>query len=205
MLSHRRLLAGTVLLLGLLPVTGCGTRQPDSQPRATATVTATTTVTEAASSSAEPSTSPTSTGPAERCRTGTLHFRLLPGEGAAGSTYYTLRMTNVSTTAPCRTRGFGGVSLVAGPHGQPIGAPADRAQRGTARVVVLQPGQHADATLREVDAENYSSAKCRPRRATGLRIYPPDETRSTFVAHATTACRSADAHLLTLTPYASTR
>jgi hypothetical protein len=196
---YRRLLAGAVL--GLLAVTGCGSQPTgDAGPRATATVTATETVTATASGESQ---SPQSSGTPARCRTSHLRFRLLPGEGAAGSTYYTLRMTNASSVLPCRTRGFGGVSLVAAPHGRPIGAPADRTQPAKARLVVLQPGEHADATLREVNAENYPSGRCHPKRASGLRIYPPDETRSTFVAHGTTACRAEDVHLLSLTPYAA--
>jgi hypothetical protein len=198
--TSRRLLAGSVL--GLLAVTGCGSQQSgDAGPRATATVTATTTATVTATATAEPST-PASSAAAAPCRTGHLRFRLLPGEGAAGSTYFTLRMTNVSSL-PCGTRGFGGVSLVTSPHGQPIGAPADRVHRGAAKAVVLQPGGHADAVLREVNAENYPSARCRPTPTTGLRVYPPDETRSAYVPHATRACRAPSVHLLTLAPYVS--
>jgi hypothetical protein len=35
----------------------------------------------------------------------------------------------------------------------------------------------------------------------GLRIYPPNETRSAFVPLATTGCRSPQVHLLSLSPY----
>jgi hypothetical protein len=199
--TSRRLLAGAAL--GLLALTGCGSTQGgDAGPRATATVTATTTATATVTASSQ-SQSPTPSGSVSRCRTAHLRFRLLPGEGAAGSTYFTIRMTNAAADQPCRTRGFGGVSLVTAPHGQPIGAPADRTQAGTARPLVLQPGEHADATLREVNAENYPSAKCHPTPATGLRVYPPDETRSAYVAHTTTACAATAVHLLSLTPYAT--
>ena len=198
--TSRRLLAGATL--GLLALTGCGSQQGgEAGTRATATVTATTTATVTATG---PAQSPQPSSTVSPCRTTHLRFRLLPGEGAAGSTYFTLRMTNAGVS-PCRTRGFGGVSLVASPHGEPLGAPADRTQPGTARPVVLPPGKHADATLREVHAENYPSGKCHPTPATGLRVYPPDETRSAYVAHATTACGASAVHLLSLTPYAAGR
>jgi Protein of unknown function (DUF4232) len=122
------------------------------------------------------------------------------GDGAAGSTYYSLRLTNRSQQ-PCRTGGFGGVSLVRTPTGAPIGAPADRMQQGAARPITLQPGARAEATLRETNAGNYPKSRCRPVPATGLRVYPPNDTRSAFVRHATTACRSGAVHLLSLAPY----
>jgi Protein of unknown function (DUF4232) len=107
---------------------------------------------------------------------------------------------NVSTQA-CRTGGFGGVSLVTGPQGKPIGAPADRTEKGSARPIVLKPGQVATATLQVTNAGNYSAAKCMPKHAAGLRVYPPNETHSAFVAHGSPACASATVHLLTLRPY----
>jgi hypothetical protein len=87
------------------------------------------------------------------------------------------------------------------PTGAPIGAPADRIQRGAARPITLQPGDRAEATLRETSAENYPKSRCRPVQAKGLRVYPPNETRSAYVRHATTACRSGAVHLLSLAPY----
>jgi hypothetical protein len=107
---------------------------------------------------------------------------------------------NISTR-PCRTGGFGGVSLVASANGQPIGAPADRTQQGSVRRIVLQPGQVAAATIQQTNAENFSTAKCMPKPAAGFRVYPPNETHSAFVAHKTTACGSAKVHLLALRPY----
>jgi hypothetical protein len=114
--------------------------------------------------------------------------------------YYALRVKNTSGH-PCRTGGFGGVSLVTSPTGQPIGAPADRTQRGKARPILLDSGQRAYATLRVVDAGNYSASKCHPVHAKGLRVYPPNETHSGFVKHSATACTSTRVHLLSLTPY----
>jgi hypothetical protein len=122
------------------------------------------------------------------------------GEGAAGSTFYAIQLTNLSRQA-CRIQGFGGVSLVAKPAGDPIGAPADRTQRADAKPVVLQPGGHAEATLQVNDADNVSRATCKPVQAAGLRVYPPDETRSAFVRQPMTACSSREVHLLSLRPY----
>ena len=149
--------------------------------------------TSSSSASASPS------GPAP-CRTSGLKVTLGPGEGAAGSTFFALHLKNISGK-PCRTGGFGGVSLVAAPQGSPIGAPADRSQPGTVKQIVLGPGARATATLQMVTAENFSKSKCMPKPATGFRVYPPNETHSAFVANAATACASSSVHLLTLRPY----
>jgi uncharacterized protein DUF4232 len=159
--------------------------------------------------SAAPSSAPASSGPttsssrptAAECRVGDLRFSLSPGEGAAGSTYFKLRMTN-TTQVPCASGGYGGVSLVAKPGGAPIGAPADRVEPGRRSAFTLRPGEAAEATLRETDAGNYPRSRCHPAPAHGLRVYPPNETHSTFVPHATTACSAGSVHLLQLSPYA---
>ena len=121
-------------------------------------------------------------------------------EGAAGSTFVPVRMTNTSGR-PCRTGGFGGVSLVISPRSEPVGAPADRVQQDTAKPIVLKPGGHADATLRITEAGSSPSAKCHPTPTQGLRVYPPNETHAAYVPHRATACASTKVHLLELRPY----
>ena len=107
---------------------------------------------------------------------------LSDGEGAAGSTFYSVRLTN-SSDSPCRTGGFGGVSLV-GAAGKQIGAPADRTAKDTVTRITLRPGRAAEATLQVATAENFPAGRCRPARAKGFRVYPPDETHSVFLAAA---------------------
>ncbi len=200
------------VVLGSLLLAGCGGGSDDSSGSGTPSASA---VSTGGASSTPPSAAPSPStgtssasaaptqGPAS-CGVHDLRFRLSPGEGAAGSTYYLLRMTNTSN-ATCRTGGYGGVSLVANRSGAPIGAPADRVKPGERTRFDLAPGSSAEATLRETDAGNYPSGKCHPTRARGLRVYPPDETHWTFVPHATTACSSAAVHLLELAPYARVR
>jgi hypothetical protein len=125
---------------------------------------------------------------------------LLGGEGAAGSTYYQLTLTNTSDHVG-RTGGFGGVSLVGDGNGTQIGAPADRTEPGKVRAITLRPDGRAAATLRVTNAENYSPSKCDPVQAEGFRVYPPNETHAAYVAHGSTGCRNHTVHLLTLTPY----
>jgi Protein of unknown function (DUF4232) len=156
--------------------------------------------TTSASTQPSPVGSSSSGGAPARCATPGLQVSLSAGEGAAGSTFYALRLRN-TTRRPCRTGGFGGVSFVHSATGAPIGAPADRVRRGAAKPLTLRPGARAEATLQQVNAENYPARRCHPVAAQGLRVYPPNETRSLYIAHRATACRSAAVHLLSLAPY----
>ena len=159
------LLAAALLLLG-----GCGNDTDSTAGGGSSSSAATSS--SAASSSSSSATSSTSSaspsGPAP-CRTSGLKITLGPGEGAAGSTFFPLLMKNVSTK-PCRTGGFGGVSLVTGPQGQTIGAPADRSQQSQVRPIKLSPGQIATATLQVTNAENFPASKCQPKQAAGFRV-----------------------------------
>jgi hypothetical protein len=199
----RRLLPVVALTGAALALTGCG----GDTSSGTGSAGATTTVTETPSgaATAEPSagqsdsSAPASPRGPAGCTTADLEVSLSDGEGAAGSTFYAVRLTN-SSGSPCRTGGFGGVSLV-GAGGRQIGAPADRTAKETATRITLRPGQAAEATLQVVTAENFPAGRCRPARAKGFRVYPPDETHSVFLAQSTTACRNARVHLLSLKPY----
>jgi hypothetical protein len=152
------------------------------------------------SASAVTSSAPSSTGPASWCTLGDLRLHLSNGNGAAGTDYYRLRMTNTSAS-PCRTGGYGGVSLVARPDGPPLGAPAVRTMPGLKRVFTLAPGASASAVLAITVAENYPRSRCHPAPATGLRVYPPDETHSVVLPIRTTGCSATSVHLLRLQPY----
>ena len=199
------LIAGS--LVGGLLLTGCGSSSGGDSASggsagATATVTRTVTRTPSTSGSATPTAAGSSSSPSAppRCRLSDLKVTLGPGEGAAGSTFLPLQLTNTSGHA-CGTQGFGGVSLVDSPRAEPLGAPADRSRKGEARALVLQPGTRAVATIQQVNAESFPATRCRPTPATGFRVYPPDETHAAYVPHRATACASPGVHLLTLTPY----
>jgi hypothetical protein len=139
-------------------------------------------------------------GPGQ-CATSQLDASLGSGDGAAGSTYYQLVLTNTGDQ-PCTTGGFGGVSYVGGGNGSQIGAAAVREQKDQARTIVLQPGGKATATLQEAEAGNYDKATCRPAPADGLRIYPPNNTASLFVKQpGAVGCENHQVQLLFLRPY----
>ncbi|WP_300676084.1 DUF4232 domain-containing protein [Nocardioides sp.] len=120
-------------------------------------------------------------------------------DGAAGSIYGTMRVTNVSTRT-CTIHGYGGISYVGHGNGTQIGAAADRtaARVGT---VTLRPRQSATAQVRMVEAGDYGRRHCRPTAVDGFRVYLPGETHSKYVAYPTTGCANPNVHLLSSKPY----
>ena len=125
-------------------------------------------------------------GNPERCTTAELSGSLSPGEGAAGSVYRTLLLTNTGGRA-CELTGFPGVSYVTGDGGQQVGpAAAMSGERGGP--VRLAAGASAGAELKLVNVANYDAAVCRPTPVRGLRVYPPGDTAALFVPVEGTGC-----------------
>lgn len=142
----------------------------------------------------------TAAGSTPACQTHDLAASInTRGGGTAGSLYVRLVLRNVSGRV-CHTGGFPGVSYVGDGNGTQIGAPADWVDRTQSRTLEVQAGGRLVATLREVDASNYPARVCRPRTTDGLRVYPPNQTASAFVAQRGTGCRNHAVHLLTVTP-----
>ena len=104
---------------------------------------------------------------------------------AAGSAYYELRFTNLG--AACTLRGYPGVSAV-DLAGRPLGKPASRDRAVGRRLVTLARGATAKAVLRITNVHNFPRSACRRVSAAGLRVYPPNETRSKVVPFPFGAC-----------------
>ena len=185
------------------PATGPAATSPASEPGiggagdapSTGTSAATSTGTSAATSTGTSAATSTGTSAAtggggsagtSRCHTGALALSLGAGEGAAGTAYVPLVFKNVSGRT-CTLFGFPGVSWVAGDDGHQVNVPF--ARTGAAKsTVTLAAGAVAHATLATHDVGFYDVAQCKPVSVRGLRVYPPDETKSIFVPLATKAC-----------------
>ena len=94
-----------------------------------------------------------------------------PGGGAAGSVYYRIEFTNLST-ATCTLSGFPKVNAV-DLKGKRVGAFVAAEPGKKAAKVTLAPGQVAAAQLRIVDALNFPADKCKATTAAGLRVGIP--------------------------------
>jgi len=115
--------------------------------------------------------------------------------------YPFLVLTNKGSTA-CTVKGYPGVSFVGNGNGTQLGAAATREAAGiTITTLTLAPGQSAHSQLSITVAGNYDPTTCKPKAADGLRVYPPDETHSLFIASTTyTACQNASVVLILVRP-----
>jgi hypothetical protein len=111
-------------------------------------------------------------------------------QGAAGTTHVNITFKNLNNE-PCTLYGYPGVSLGAGTPVNQVGQPADRDHSVPSKVITLQPGGYAYATLSITDALNYPTASCKPTPTTYLLVYPPNTSNLLYVPYNTNAC-SAD-------------
>jgi hypothetical protein len=127
------------------------------------------------------------------CQTAGLVVWLSNGSGAAGSALYTMDLTNLSGHT-CTLRGYPGVSAVTLSANQ-VGGAAVRAHGKKVKTVTLANGAAATATLRIVDAGNFSRSACRPVTAAGLRVFPPNQTASKLVPFPFGVCSRGPSNL----------
>ncbi|MCK9924816.1 DUF4232 domain-containing protein [Frankia sp. AgPm24] len=133
------------------------------------------------------------------CPASALSLRVADPEGAAGSTYERLVLTNTGTVT-CALRGFPGVSYLDAAGAQ-VGAAATRTG-AAATTVSLAPGGSASAVLRIVhpgiqegclDAGQITAV-------TALRVYPPgSHTALRQPLSDTSACASTSVQQLSVT------
>ncbi|SEP00948.1 Protein of unknown function [Actinacidiphila rubida] len=125
------------------------------------------------------------------CATSQLTASIGDSEGAAGSLFRTLVLTNHSATT-CHLTGFPGVSLLDA-SGTQIGQPATREHEGYT-AVVLRPGGTASDTIHTIN----HMGSCLPT-STSLKVYPPGNTASLVVPAKIDNC----SNLFTITPLAA--
>jgi hypothetical protein len=130
------------------------------------------------------------------CRTSQLRLTVGTAEGAAGSQYQPLVLTN--SGGSCTLHGYPGVSFLDA-SGRQIGEPAVMTRAATPRVV-LRPGGRAMATLSIATAANYSDSACRPQQAARVRVYPPGQRAALTAADAVGICAAPGTGQLHIEP-----
>ena len=125
-----------------------------------------------------------------------------PGGGAAGSVYYRIELTNLST-ATCTVDGYPKVNAV-DLKGARIGAFAGHESGKAPKPVTLAPGQSATAQLRIVDALNFPADKCKATTAAGLRVAIPGGSGNKIAPLAFETCVRATTKTLTVAPVQAT-
>ncbi len=146
---------------------------------------------------AKPTLSSAAVAPA--CTTANLDVWLnTTGNGAAGSSYYNLNLTNLSSHS-CTLFGYPGVSAIT-QAGIQLGSAAGRnAQHASTRVTLASARtakgfetsttrNTATVILQITVAENFPTSVCAPITASGLRVYPPGQKESTVVPFPFVGC-----------------
>jgi hypothetical protein len=115
--------------------------------------------------------------PIPACRTNVLTAHVTGPLGAAGTFTFQLVFRNIGSV-PCSMGGFPGVSFV-DKVGKQIGAAVAR-QHSFGGTVIVPPGGELGASLATHSTDSAPS-DCKPASASGLRVFPPDQTVSLIV------------------------
>lgn len=108
-----------------------------------------------------------------RCATGQLALSLGPPNGAAGTSYYPLRLRNTARVV-CALAGLPVVRALRAPTGPPVGPPARRLSLPDyAPTIALAPGATVATALGVGNVGNYPSASCAPTGARALSVELP--------------------------------
>jgi hypothetical protein len=140
----------------------------------------------AAPTTASASSSSTAAPGVAACATSALKVTQSAPNGYAGGSYVTIGFTNTSS-ATCTLYGYPGVSLVSASYTQ-LGLSAKRVSTVPVKVITLASGASASASVQIVDALNFPSTTCSPVKAAYLRIFPPNQTASVYLANTSQIC-----------------
>jgi hypothetical protein len=130
------------------------------------------------------------------CATAQLRLTVSDAEGAAGTEYQALVLTNRG--GACTLRGYPGVSFLDA-RGRQIGSPAERTGEPRHRVT-LRPGGSAHAQLAIARAANYADSVCEPAQAARVRVYPPGQRAALTAADPVLVCSAPGTGQLHVSP-----
>jgi hypothetical protein len=206
-----RLAAGALLAATVTACTGSGGGGHGGMGGGISTPAAATTAGGTATSGG--GTAATTSGPpaVRTCPSSSLTAKLVDSDGAAGTIYYTVALTNTGS-ATCALRGYPGVSLLDAAEGQ-LGAPADREPAGqppgapgaAGGRVELAPGAVARFTLLMIQPGVLPGCETQDTmgKAFTIQVYPPDNTVALKIAFNGTdgvqACADPAVHELKVT------
>jgi len=185
-------LAGAIGLL-----TACGsTAAPAAAPTHTVTIQAGASSSAASAVPAAASSPAAAAGPSG-CLASGLQAQVTGSQGAAGTIYEVIELTNTSS-ATCSLYGYPGVSFVTGAGGAQVGLPATKDPVVAKTLVTLAPGAHAAFLLGVHEAGAYPT--CKMVTVDWLRIYPPGDFGSINLQVKNQACSNANLSTLSVSP-----
>ena len=83
--------------------------------------------------------------------------------------------------------------------GKQIGSPASR-NNAKFQTVTLAPGKQQSASVGIVDTGNFSPSSCAPVTAAGLKIFPPNQSKSVTIKKKFSTCSSTTTTSLQVGP-----
>lgn len=128
------------------------------------------------------------------CLAKNLAGAMTEASGAAGTTYYTITLTNKG--APCETGGYAGVSTI-GSAGEQLGAPATRNGTNFNKIEVAT-GATLKFILGVANAAAYDPAECQLTKATALKVYPPNDYTWLTIPTIIDTCNNPNLQLLSV-------
>jgi hypothetical protein len=194
--------AAGLFIAGVFLISGCSSGSQVAAPASSAPSSSAPSATPAADSSSPaaaastPATTPAPAGPSP-CQGSALKVTLGKGGAAAGTAYYPIVFTNVSS-ATCSLYGFPGVSFTGETYEVQVGPAATRNHSSAEAVVTLAPGATASALIAVVDAQNYSPGSCGLTTASGILVYPPNLTTAVGLPFNGYTCVNAKDHVLSV-------
>jgi hypothetical protein len=196
--------AAGLFAAGVILISGCSSGSPAAAPASSAPSSSGPSATPAAASSSPAaaastpaSSTTTASGGPGPCQSSALKVTLGKAGAAAGTAYYPIIFTNVSS-ATCTLYGFPGVSFTGETYKVQVGPAATRNHSSPEAVVTLAPGATASALIAVVDAQNYSPGSCGLTTASGILVYPPNLTTSVGLPFNGYTCVNAKDHVLSV-------
>ena len=188
-----RLALAAAAVTCLATIAACSSGGGSASSSAAATVTVTPSGTASSSPTAAPTSAPASTAAAGGggCATSQLHVYTGNSQGAAGTIYYDLIFTNISSSS-CTLYGYPGVSFVTAPNesGSQVGSDAKRNSVYPAKTITVAPGASAHALLGIAQAGNFPASSCNQVSTQFMKVFPPNETVAAYFPFATQTCAS---------------
>jgi Domain of unknown function (DUF4232) len=126
------------------------------------------------------------------CKGAVLHVALGLREGAAGTTYQTVRFRNGGNRA-CTVKGYPNTSFRTA-KGKLVGPPSRHRNISGVPIhrLTVQPGGFVHTAIGIPDPGNFPPSTCKPHQTRKLRVTPPHRAVATVFAYKTMVCTIGD-------------
>jgi len=132
-----------------------------------------------------------------RCTAAAIRLTVAGLGDAAGSSYYSIDLTNMSGRN-CSLDGYPRASFVSAPGGHQLGSAAGHDPVYSRRRIILRPGRGAHAKLRVGTSRDYPEPVCGPVTVRWLRVYVPGAAVPVYTGFHGSTCAGAAARTISI-------